>query len=140
MDADRYETLQASLNISIFGNCKRPLRAKPPGRNFEYRFGTKEALIAKFDQLAELRNGIRHSRAVSEVIIKRVKRRSSGFGEFSTNETLGPSAITYNLTNSHSFIYARGLTSSPSPGELLRRRCGYWLKLMGVLAAGATRP
>jgi hypothetical protein len=37
---------------------------------FESRFGTKEALIAKFGQLAELRNGIRHSRAVSEVVRK----------------------------------------------------------------------
>ena len=35
---------------------------------FESRFGTKEALAAKFDQLAELRNGIRHSRAVGEVV------------------------------------------------------------------------
>jgi hypothetical protein len=27
----------------------------------------KEALILKFDQLAELRNGIRHSRAINEI-------------------------------------------------------------------------
>src|SRR5436309_12962704 len=37
---------------------------------FEARFAAKEALITKFDQLAELRNSIRHSRAVSEIVRK----------------------------------------------------------------------
>ena len=37
---------------------------------FEPRFANKEALATKFDQLAELRNGIRHSRAVSEIVRK----------------------------------------------------------------------
>lgn len=41
-----------------------------PWLKFEARFGTKEALIAKFDQLAELRNCIRHSRTVSEIVKK----------------------------------------------------------------------
>ena len=44
------------------------ITSKAPWPKFESRFGTKEALIAKFDQLAELRNGIRHSRAVGEVV------------------------------------------------------------------------
>jgi hypothetical protein len=34
------------------------------------RFGTKESLAMRFGQLAELRNGIRHSRSVSEVAAK----------------------------------------------------------------------
>jgi len=37
---------------------------------FEGRFVNKETLAIKFDQLAELRNGIRHSRAVSEIARK----------------------------------------------------------------------
>ena len=37
---------------------------------FEARFGTKEALVGRFAQLAELRNGIRHSRAVDDVTRK----------------------------------------------------------------------
>ncbi len=37
---------------------------------FANRFATKEALIAKFDQLAELRNGIRHSRSVDAIARK----------------------------------------------------------------------
>jgi len=32
------------------------------------RFGTKEPLITKFDQLAELRNGILHSRHISDIV------------------------------------------------------------------------
>ena len=39
-------------------------------RGFEKRFWNKEMLSAKFGQLAELRNGIRHSRSVDEVTRK----------------------------------------------------------------------
>ena len=37
---------------------------------FELCFANKEELIRKFDQLAELRNGIRHSRDVNEIVRK----------------------------------------------------------------------
>ena len=37
---------------------------------FEPRFKNKETLILKFNQLAELRNGIRHSRTVDDVTRK----------------------------------------------------------------------
>ena len=36
----------------------------------EATFGSKEALATKLDQLAELRNGIRHSRTISEITRK----------------------------------------------------------------------
>ena len=39
-------------------------------QGFEKRFANKETLSAKFGQLAELRNGIRHSRSVDEVTRK----------------------------------------------------------------------
>jgi hypothetical protein len=35
---------------------------------FEAVFATKEALAKRFDQLAELRNSIRHSRHVTEIV------------------------------------------------------------------------
>ena len=38
--------------------------------HFEPRFANKETLNAKFSQLAELRNGIRHSRTVDEITRK----------------------------------------------------------------------
>ena len=37
---------------------------------FQPRFGRKETLIGKFDQLAELRNAIRHSRTADEITRK----------------------------------------------------------------------
>lgn len=37
---------------------------------FADRFANKDALKVKFDQLAELRNGIRHSRTVDDVTRK----------------------------------------------------------------------
>jgi hypothetical protein len=46
---------------------------KEPWAQFKPRFGTQEsrkALNVKFEQLAELRNGILHSRALSEVLRK----------------------------------------------------------------------
>jgi hypothetical protein len=46
------------------------ITGKAPWMQFESRFGAKATLNTKFDQLAELRNGIRHSRAVSEVVRK----------------------------------------------------------------------
>ncbi len=37
---------------------------------FEPRFANKQTLTTKFDQLAELRNGVRHSRAVGDIMRK----------------------------------------------------------------------
>lgn len=44
-------------------------------------FGTKEALIAKFNQLAELRNSIRHSRSVNEISRKEGEAALLWFGK-----------------------------------------------------------
>jgi hypothetical protein len=74
LDADRYKHSLASWLREL----QDAIDGKEPWAQFEPRFGAKEALNVKFDQLAELRHGIRHSRAVSEVIRKEVKRRSFG--------------------------------------------------------------
>ena len=37
---------------------------------FQARFGNKETLDTKFDQMAELRNGIRHTRSVDQITQK----------------------------------------------------------------------
>ena len=44
--------------------------SKASWTRFEPRFSNKETLIAKFGQLAELKNGIRHCRTVDEVTRK----------------------------------------------------------------------
>ena len=51
------------------------------GPTFETRFKNKEALVAKFDQLAELRNGIRHSRQVDEIRRKEGEAAILWFGK-----------------------------------------------------------
>ena len=45
------------------------LLSKALWRDFEKRFVNKVTLSAKFGQLADLRNGIRHSRSVEEVTL-----------------------------------------------------------------------
>jgi hypothetical protein len=68
LDAARYQMLAGKMEYFDLRELQETITSKAPWPKFESRFGTKEALIAKFDQLAELRNGIRHSRAVGEVV------------------------------------------------------------------------
>lgn len=68
LDADRYQALAGKLEYFDLRELQDSITGKTNWAKFESRFGTKEALAAKFDQLAELRNGIRHSRAVTEIV------------------------------------------------------------------------
>jgi hypothetical protein len=70
LDTDRYQTLLGKLEYFDLRELQDTIIGKAAWPKFEPRFGTKEALSAKLDQLAELRNGIRHSRAVSEITRK----------------------------------------------------------------------
>lgn len=54
---------------------------------FEPRFVNKEMLVKRFDQLAELRNGIRHSRSVSEITRKEGEAAILWFEEVLRRET-----------------------------------------------------
>jgi len=44
-------------------------------------FGTKEVLVMRFAQLAELRNAIRHSRSITNVVVKDGEAALSWFGD-----------------------------------------------------------
>jgi hypothetical protein len=70
LDADRYKTLDGKLEYFDLRELQDTITSRGPWVLFEPRFGTKEAVNVKFDQLAELRNGIRHSRSVSEIAQK----------------------------------------------------------------------
>ena len=70
LDAEHYQTLTGRLEYFDLRDLQDTLANKLLWPQFEARFGTREALAAKFDQLAELRNGIRHSRTVAEVVRK----------------------------------------------------------------------
>jgi hypothetical protein len=67
MEADRYTSLAGMLEFFDLREVQDTIVAKVLWTHFEGIFANKESLAKKFDQLAELRNGIRHSRTVSEI-------------------------------------------------------------------------
>ncbi len=79
LDADSYYTLNGRLEYFDLRELQDALVGKSIWPKMENRFGSREALSAKFDQLAELRNGIRHSRAVGDVVRKEGEAAISWF-------------------------------------------------------------
>jgi hypothetical protein len=70
LDVARHETLAGQLEYCDLRELEEVITNKPLWPRFAARFGTKEMLTNRFGQLAELRNGIRHSRTVDEVTRK----------------------------------------------------------------------
>ena len=70
LDAGRYQTLAGKLEFFDLRELQDTITTKSLWDSFEPRFTNKETLIAKLNQLAELRNGIRHSRTVDEITRK----------------------------------------------------------------------
>jgi len=70
LDADYYATLSGKLEYFDLRELQDTIISKTAWDSFSDRFGNKETAKAKFDQLGELRNGIRHSRSVSEITAK----------------------------------------------------------------------
>lgn len=70
VDPARYNTLQAKLAFADLRELQDTITGKTHWSSFEPRFVNKEVALGKFDQLAELRNGIRHSRTVDEITRK----------------------------------------------------------------------
>ena len=70
LDANHYAVLAGRLEYADLRELQDTIGNKALWPLFQERFGTKETLAKRFDQLAELRNGIRHSRTVDEVTRK----------------------------------------------------------------------
>lgn len=70
MDNVLYQTMAGKLEFFDLRDLLDAITSKTLWTSFEPRFLNKEMLNAKFGQLAELRNGIRHSRAVDEITRK----------------------------------------------------------------------
>ncbi len=70
MDADRYGTLEGKLEYFDLRELEVAIISKPLWPSAEAIFANVETFKKKIDQLAELRNGIRHSRAVNDVTRK----------------------------------------------------------------------
>ena len=70
LDSIHYETLNGRLEYADLRELQETITNKALTDLFQSRFTHKETLVQRFDQLAELRNGIRHSRTVDEVTRK----------------------------------------------------------------------
>lgn len=70
LNGQRYATLDGKLEYCDLRELQQIIEAKALWSRFEPRFSNKESLTTKFGQLAELRNGIRHSRDVDEIMRK----------------------------------------------------------------------
>jgi len=67
IDVENFHELGARLEFADLRELQEIITSKAIWTQFEPRFANKETLNTKFDQLAELRNGIRHSRTVDEI-------------------------------------------------------------------------
>ncbi len=70
LDIANYETLAQRLEYFDLRELQTAIIWKKLWPLFETAFKNKEALTVKFDQLAELRNSLRHSRAVTNIVRK----------------------------------------------------------------------
>ena len=70
LDLNHYQSLGGRLEFADLREIQDTILGKGGWPLFQERFANKETLTKRFDQLAELRNGIRHSRAVDEVTRK----------------------------------------------------------------------
>lgn len=70
LDADFYQTVAGKLEFCDMGDLKTTITDVTLWPRFESRFFDLETTSGKFNQLAELRNGIRHSRSVNDITRK----------------------------------------------------------------------
>lgn len=70
IDLEQYKQLSKRLEFADLRELQDIITNKTLWVDFESRFLNKEVLLGKFNQLAELRNGIRHSRTVDEITRK----------------------------------------------------------------------
>lgn len=81
LDSEQYQTLTRKLEYFDLRDLQEAITNKALWTRFEPRFASKEVVIGKFNQLAELRNGLRHSRTVDEVTRKEGEAAILWFGQ-----------------------------------------------------------
>jgi hypothetical protein len=81
MDPSRYGTVAGIFEFCDLREIQDTILGKSLWPKFASKFLNKETLVTKFDQLAELRNGIRHSRAVTEITRKEGEAAILWFGQ-----------------------------------------------------------
>lgn len=69
-DSDKYQTFSGMLEFFDLRELQDTITSKLLWFEFQKIFQNKEALMQKFNQLTEMRNGIRHSRSIDEIVSK----------------------------------------------------------------------
>ena len=80
LDSEHYEALHGQLEFFDLRELQDTIMNKALWSRFSKRFASKGTFGKKFDQLAELRNGIRHSRSVDEITRKEGEAAILWFG------------------------------------------------------------
>lgn len=70
LDGERYQSLGGKLEYADLRELQDTITNKGPWQRFEGCFANKGTPRRRFGQLADLRNGIRHSRSVDEITRK----------------------------------------------------------------------
>jgi hypothetical protein len=70
LDPEQFRLLSRKLEYLDWRDLQEVITNKALWDRFDARFANKDSLAVKFNQFAELRNGIRHSRTVDEVTRK----------------------------------------------------------------------
>lgn len=70
LNGNDYDVLKGKLEFADMRELEDTIVSKTVWPKFEARFNNKPQLSNRFGQLAELRNGIRHSRTVTEIVRK----------------------------------------------------------------------
>lgn len=79
LDQEYYRTLAGRLENADLREVEDTIQNRVLWPLFQPRFAGNEIVAKRFDQLAELRNGIRHSRTVMRSRERSVKQRCYGF-------------------------------------------------------------
>lgn len=81
VDLELYKHMGRRLEFCDLRELQDTILGKAIWSEFEKRFSNRETLMAKFGQLGELRNGIRHSRTVDEITRKEGEAAILWFGQ-----------------------------------------------------------
>ncbi len=70
MNLEKYSILPHKLEFCDLRELADTITSKSLWPEFQVRFSNKETFVGKFDQISELRNGIRHSRTLDQITEK----------------------------------------------------------------------
>lgn len=84
LDPEHLESLSGKLEFCDLRELQQTIVSKPLWPLFEDIFATKEMLGIRFDQMAELRNSIRHNRSAGSVVRKDGEAALSWFDDILT--------------------------------------------------------